>query len=314
MNNYYVISSIANIDNHYAIKLVESNEEIKINSKKLSFDIDETKLIYVGVESSYVNNYSKIDFYLDRCKTKLNKQIYKIDLLGALGRIAYGNETLFLDESISKNTFDKAIELERIRLIKFENSTEISGAAKDKILKKYESIENAWLSYWKNSKVRLLAFYAKHPEPQEKDYHRSGLSSLLYGKFDKQKFEADGSSHYKKLDWLCTKIALESEDLKIDFSAQCPSDCGGKVNFLINFAFEESSMVYIDNSFPYGVYKKLSDVSGACSECGLFSLTFDDDEYTCIFRNYIPEIIHYVIKKIIKDSIAYSIEKQILGQ
>ena len=39
--------------------------------------------------------------------------------------------------------------------------------------------------------------------------------------------------------------------------------------------------------------------------------TFDEDEYTCIFRNYIPEIIHYTIQRIVKNSIAYSIEKSL---
>jgi hypothetical protein len=313
MNKYYVISSVTNMDNHYAIKMIESSEELRVNSKKFSFDIDESKLLYVGIENEELYHYNKIDFFLSKYKTKINKYVYKLELLSALGRVAYGNETLFLDESISKDIFNKSILLEKERLVKFDNSTELSGVPKDKILKKYESIEDSWLSYWKNSKVRLKAFYEKHPLPQKKNYYRSGLSSLIFGKFNEEAYDSDRGSQYKKFDWLCTKIAVEAEELKIDFSAKCPNDCGEKVFFGIDFEHEKDRMDYIDDDFPHGIYKRLYDVSGACSECGVFSITFDEDEYTCIFRNYFPEIIHYTIKGIIKNSIAYSIEKSLYG-
>ena len=311
MNNYYVISSVKNIDDHYAIKFIESNEDLKFNSKKFGFTIDESKTLYIGIDNERLHNYSKIDFFLSKFKTKINKHIYKIDLLSALGRVAYGNETIFLDESISKDFFDKSISLEKERLIKFDKSTELIGSAKMKILKKYEFIEDSWLLYWKNSKVRLKAFYEKHPLPQKKNYYRSGLSSWIFGKFDEQTYDKDSSTHYKKLSLLCTKISTEAEELKIDFSTKCPNECGEKVFFGINFEFEKADMDYIDDDFPYGIYKRLYDISGACSECGSFSITFDEDEYTCIFRNYIPEIIHYTIQRIVKNSIAYSIEKSL---
>ena len=57
---------------------------------------------------------------------------------------------------------------------------------------------------------------------------------------------------------------------------------------------------------------KLNLIKCACSECGSFQISFED-EYTSAFRNYEPETISFIGRKIIQDHIAYSIEKKLYG-
>jgi len=313
MDKYFVISSVENLENHYAIKQIETNDNLNLNSKEILFDIDGVRLLYFGKEEELSHRFEKVDFFLKKFKSKLNKNIYKVDLMTALGRLAYGNKVIFLDKSITENELFKAVNIEKIRQEKFTSHTEITGNSRLKILKKYEAIEKKWLSYWKDSRTRLTAFYEKHPLPQEKNYLRSGLSSLLFGNFDKSTYDEDRSSQYKKFEWLCTKIAVEAEELPIDFSYECPQECGEKIDYLINFEHEKERMVYLDEDFPHGIYKRLYDIRGTCPECGFFLIPFPEDEYTCIFRNYVPEIIHYTIKGLIKNSIAYAIELKLYG-
>jgi hypothetical protein len=308
MKKYYLISSFMGAEGHYAAKLIKSIDELKIDSKKFNFTIDQTKILYIGVEADDSIHYDKIELFLSRYKTKTNKHLYKIDLMTILGRVAHGNDTIFLDDTISKEALEEAISLEKKRLARLQNRIELSGSAKSKILEKYQSVEKSWLSYWQKSKVRLEAFYQEHPPPRVENYCRGFFSSLVFGKFDKNSYDTACSEQARKIDWLCSKIAGEAAHLRTYFSATCPAGCGEKIDFQINFEEEKLPMTCIGDKFSHGIYKRLYDVSGICSECGSFTFAFDD-EYTCICRNYFPEYIEYIIKKVMRDSIAYSIEE-----
>ena len=120
---------------------------------------------------------------------------------------------------------------EKIRRENLSRTTELVGVEKNKINKKYEDLEQAWLYYWKNSKIRLEAFYNKHPKPMKKQYARRGISSFIFGDFDNKSYDKDSYNHYQKLNWLCTKIAEDSKALKIDFSSKCPGGCGKNTFF-----------------------------------------------------------------------------------
>jgi hypothetical protein len=310
---YFVIAKIESMGDSFAIKKIESDKELKISDKKFYFNnIEGSETIYIGsYQRSHETYEGKLEFHLKRYQTKINRSIYKIDLLEALGRIAYECDTLFFNKPVSENLILSAASNEEVRRKKLTQPIELTGIEKSKVNRKFQDIEESWLSYWKNSKTRLEAFYKKHPKPIKSQYSRSGLSSLIFGAFDKNTYDHDSYNHYQKLDWLCTKIAEESKELKIDFSIRCPGGCGKNTFFSINFGSESiNDLYYLDENFPHGIYKKLMDVSGTCSECGTFSIAYDD-EYTCLFRSDIPEIVYYVVKKIIKDGISYSIEKML---
>lgn len=325
MSTYYAIASIQNMENHYAVKKIETSNDLTKKSKEVRFSIDESNLIYLGVEVENLQvfhnvRYEKLSFFLCQYKTKINKDVYKIDLIDLLGRIAYGNETIYLDESIDEKILTKSLEIEKNRLTKFHSFVELDGEKRRKVIKKFEKLEGEWLDYWVRAKDRLKAFYRKHPKPIKKNYFRSGLSALIFGKFRDDDYRREGVSHYHKLEWLCNKIAEDAESLGIDFVIKCPNGCDEKVTFFVDFEYQDdkSTLYYLDDGvFPHAIYKRLHLIHGACSECGEFRVTYsdtdDDKNFTCLFTNTFPEYLYYRIKPIIQQNIAASIEKDLYG-
>ena len=114
-------------------------------------------------------------------------------------------------------------------------------------------------------------------------------------------------------------MAEEATELKIDFFSNCPNGCNEKVNFHIIFETKDSSnkKYFFDKNFPHGIYTRLHKLSGTCSECGNFDVTYlgedSAENFTCIFENYFGEYIHHIIKPIIKRSLADSIENILYG-
>lgn len=314
MDKYFVVSSIDHLEGHYAVKVIESDRELNIKNKKFSFGIDGESLLYIGREVEFFHRYEKVSFFLSRYKTKINKNIYKVDLTVALGRVAYGCEILFISNTLKLDFLQNAVNLESLRINAFENPKELLGSARNAIEKKYDKLEDVWLSYWISVKERLIAFYRKHPKPLKKNYYRSGLWALIFGKFKQEEYESDRHSHFRKLDWVTTKIAENAKELDLSFTSKCPNCSGEKVDFHVDFPSDvKDGYYYLDDNFPYGIYKKLNMISGACSECGSFKLTFTDEDYTCMFVNYFDEYIYYTIKKIVDYTFAKSIEKDLFG-
>ncbi len=319
MEKYFVISTVENLDNHFAIKQVKTNEDLNVKSKEISFDLDGTKLIFLGREGEESHHYDRISFFLSKYKSKINKDIFKIDLSTALGIMAYGSHVTYLDKSISEIELFKAVNSEKVRISELNKVKELEGDKREKIIKSYRKVEKSWLDYWLSNKERLLAFYKKHPKPLKKNYLRSGISAFIFGALNEEQYKTDSHSHYKMLEWLCDKLAQEAEELKLEFVTICPNSCGEKVEFFIHYESEDSSKTfyYFDDNFPHGIYKKLHCVSGTCSVCGKLEINFGEEEvqenFTCIFTNYFEEYIHYTIKPIINNSIAKSIEKDLYG-
>jgi hypothetical protein len=312
---YFVVARISSLKNSYAVKKIEVNEEIYFPHKIFDFDIEGAKLIYVGKYTKTHEMYeNKINFHLIKYRTKINKNVYKLDLTTLIGRVRYGCEDIFIDGSLTKGVLTKSSNIENIRRDKLSNPKEIINNSKvQKIIEKYNNLEDEWLNLWKNIKLRLDAFYLKHPKPLKSQYYRSGLSSLIFGKFRNDDYNYDSQEHFNRLKWLCNKLADEFNQLNLYFETDCPGDCGDSTSFNLDFDYESyDSMEKLEDFFPFQVYKKLNLIKCACSECGSFQISFED-EYTSAFRNYEPEIISFIGRKIIQDHIAYSIENKLYG-
>lgn len=310
-SHYFVISEIKDLPHCFAIKEIEVDEELSINDERLKFDIEGSNTIYIGKDTHETNIQHRIRWSLADYRTKINPNLYKIELSIALGRIAYGCENLLIKPPITKAFLSAALKLENIRQQKLQNPVELEGKQKALIHKSYLNVEDSWLSYWKKSKERLIAFYKKYPEPIKENYAQSGINSLIWGKFNEDKFNKDRIDQHQRLDWLCKEIANESKDLSLGFTAECPGNCKRQIGFSIAFdRCNGDQFIANDSNFPYKIYKKLQNVTGSCPECGGFEITYshDSNAYTCLCINYWPEFIA-VIERIIKQ-IAYSIKAE----
>lgn len=186
----------------------------------------------------------------------------------------------------------------------FDKPTEIKDAdAKEKVIDAFNGVEGKWLSYWRQLYERLLAFNQKHPKPLKKNYVRSGLSALAFGKFNEADYVTEYKDYRNKANWLINRLAEESQLLAMDFSAPCPNNCGRTISFDVNVPTNpDTEYYYIDDNFPFGIYKLIESIEGSCPECGSFSITYskdteDDENMTCIFNNRIPEYVFYTLKR-----------------
>ena len=75
---YFVIAELLDFSGHYAIKSIDSNDRLHVSDLKFKFNLDNSKLLYIGCESGLNNYYSKLDFSLKNFQTKLNKDVYKV--------------------------------------------------------------------------------------------------------------------------------------------------------------------------------------------------------------------------------------------
>jgi len=311
---YFAVAKISLLKNSFAIKKIEVQEELRFPHERFNFDIEDAKLIYVGnFTKSHEMYENKLNFHLIKYRTKINKDIYKLNLTALIGKVRYGCDDIFIDSSLTKSLLTKSSTEENLRRDKLKNPIEINSLEAQKFIHNYNNLEDEWLSFWKNIKLRLDAFYVKHPKPLKSQYYRSGLKSLIFGNFRNDDYNYDSREHYERLKWLCNKLADEFNQLNLYFNTDCPGGCGESTSFHLDFEYETyESMEILDNLFPFQVYKKLNSIECSCSECGSFKITFED-EYTSVFRNYQPETTGFIAKKIIQDHIAYSIEKKLYG-
>jgi hypothetical protein len=318
-NIYYVLASIEGMVDSYAIKQVDSNDDLKIGSKLFEFDIDGTTILYVGLDRREINSVARISFSLGEYRTKINKDVYKIKLEDALSRLVYVCDTLVINLPITANMLDTALVAGKKRHDSFHKPTEINDAnAKEKVIDAFNEVESKWLAYWKKSYERLLAFNQQNPKPLKKNYFRSGLSAIAFGKFNEAEYVAEYKNYRNKANWLINKLAEESQHLKMDFSASCPNSCGRTISFDINVPTNpDTEYYYFDDDFPFGIYKLISNIGGSCPECGSFSITYadnakDDKNLTCVFDNRIPEYVFYTLKRKI-EYINQHIEDRLYG-
>ena len=310
---YFVIAELLDFSGHYAIKSIDSNDKLHVSDLKFKFNLDNSKLLYIGCESGLNNYYSKLDFSLKNFQTKLNKDVYKVSFNKAFGRISYGCENMYVHESITSESIHQSQSEERSRRMRLGEAKVLVGKEKRNVELGYEYVENKWLDFWKQSKQALHAFHSNNSKPAERNYMRSGMSGILFGRFNEEQFKIDSYHHFKKLQKLCSKLADKATSLKLSFIKKCPEGCGCEIEYFINFEGEKEGIyVYIDDEFPFGIYKKLHDLSGGCPECGSFTVSYvdDPDEYTCLFHNYHNEIIQ-VIDRILLREINHAVEKEI---
>lgn len=318
-NTYYVLASIEGMIDSYAIKEVKTDAELEIDSNLFGFDIDSTTILYVGLKIKDFNSVDKIGFSLGEYKTKINKYVYKIKLEEALSRLAYGCNTIVANTPVTTKLLAEACVIGEKRHESFNKPTEIIDAkAKAIIINAFKVIESNWLSYWKQNYERLLSFNHQHPLPLKKNYFRSGVSALAFGKFNEVDYIRDFKDYRNKSNWLINKLSEESQSLKMDFNASCPTGCGKTISFDVNFQNEhDTKYYYVDDGFPFGIYKLIKRLEGSCPECGSFSITYsedtnDDENLTCVFNNRIPEYIFYTLKKRI-EIINQLIEDELYG-
>jgi hypothetical protein len=318
-NIYYVLASIDGMVDSYAIKEVKTSDDLEVGSKLFEFDIDGAAVLYIGLDRRDINSVARIDFSLDEYRTKINKDVYKIKLEDALSRLVYGCDTLIVNPPLTKKMLETALVLGKKRHNSFDKPTEISDAkARERVTGAFKVLEGKWLSYWKQNYERLLAFNHKHPKPLKKNYFRTGLSALAFGNFNEADYVVDFKEYRNKSNWLINKLAEESQELMMDFKAPCPSGCGRTISFDVNFQTNhDTEYYYIDDDFPFGVYKLIESIEGSCPECGSFSINYsqnplDDENMTCVFNNRIPEYVFYTLKRKIED-INLHIENKLYG-
>lgn len=318
-NIYYVLASIEGMADSYAIKQVNTNDDLKIDSKLFEFDIDGTTILYIGLDRRDINLVSRVDFMFYEYRTKINKDVYKIKLIDALERLAYGCDVKFTNLPSTQKMLDSAIELGRKKYLSFVNPTEIKDAeAKTKVLSAFKALDGEWLSYWMKIYERLLAFNYKNPKPQKKNYLRDGLSAVVFGKFNETDYLSDYKNYRNKSNWLINKLAEESQSLNVQFDAPCPNECERLVSFFVRFETNNNTQYYyIEDDFPFGIYKLIEDITGRCSECGGFSITYtknpeDNENMTCIFNNWQPELVFDTLKRKI-EIINQHIEDKLYG-
>ena len=311
-NIYFSIAKITSLKDCYAVKKIEVDYTISLSSSSdaFRFDIEDAILIYVGhyINAGYMPE--KLEFDLIRYKTKINNDIYKIDLQKLIGRVRYRCKDIFIGKSLTKIFLSKSVDLETERRDKLDNPKELTELTKKIYVEKYSLLENEWLVVWKDVSFRLNAFFKKHPKPQKSNYFRSGIASLMFGKFKKELFYHDVSEHHRRLTWLCEKLSYEFNDLNLYFDAICPGVCGELISFNLDFDFSPSSLELIEERYPFPIYRKLNLIGGSCPECGSFQILFDD-EYTSVARNYQAEIIYTIGKGIIQDYIAYLMSNEL---
>ncbi len=322
MSIYFVIASLEGMQDFFAVKKVQSRSSIQFENNQLilqhhpekdsfSFNLDGASIIYIGLyERSHEGEFGKIEFHLQRYRTSINDSIYKIELIDLLGRIAYGCETILTYGLVDDDVISKSIAIEEGRQQQIKNPAPIHREDFPSVYDEYLKVESTWLDYWKSSKLRLQGFHAKHPKPMKEKYFRSGLSSVLFGKFNENQYNSDLYRHLKKLDWVYEKIEEDAKLLRIDFDSNCPAGCEGLVIFKIIFDDVGPSELFLTDEFPHGVYKPLKSIYCTCPECGSFEMKAED-QYTCLFRNTSPDIVHSVMGVIIERSIGKSIEDQL---
>jgi hypothetical protein len=318
-NIYYVIASIDGMVDSYAIKEINTNDDLAVGNKNFQFDIDGTSILYIGLDRRDINSVARISFSLVEYRTKINKDVYKIKLEDALSRLVYGCDTLVVNPPITAKMLDTALEAGKKRHDSFDKPSEINDAnAKEKVIDAFNGVESKLLAYWKKSYERLLAFNQQNPKPLKKNYFRGGLSAIAFGKFNEAEYVAEYKNYRNKANWLINKIAEESQLLKMDFSASCPNSCGRTISFDINVPTNpDTEYYYVDDDFPFGIYKLINHIEGSCPECGSFSITYaenaeDNKNLTCVFNNRIPEYVFYTLKRKI-EYINQHIEDKLYG-
>jgi len=313
-NIYFAIAKLNGMEELFCVKKVEVdwNTTLSTSANEFNFDLDGAETIYVGrFKKSHEVGREKINFHLLSYKSKLNELLYKINLEKLICRVAFDCDHLLIKDPLTNNLIGELLDKEQIRQDEFDNPKELVGDARKKIFSEYEALEKDWLNFWKKSYNRIESFYKKNPKPQENNYVRKGLSSLVLGKFDAEEYKNDLSSHNSKLNWLCKQISEEFKELKIGFDVECPGECNRKIFFSVDFDHEGPDKFYsLSDDFDFGIYKKLFKLVGYCSDCISYKLTFSTDDYTCIFHNYHPEIIT-LISRILKNSFAYEIEQKL---
>ena len=74
---YFVIAELKELKDFYAVKKIETQSAIGIENTIFNFPIDEAKNIYIGMWeiTSHEEQKTKLDFYLKRYKSKINKDL-----------------------------------------------------------------------------------------------------------------------------------------------------------------------------------------------------------------------------------------------
>lgn len=314
---YYVIGKINSMPDYCAVKSAQSSDMILGNSPLFNFDLEDTSTLYVGRELIkglrvgddhaylYVIN-NKIEFFLSQYRTKINKEIYKIQALEAIKTLAFGCKHIIISPPLTLENLDKALFTETKKQNSIKQPSEIVDSNSIKRIKHdYNNLNNLWLNYWHDTFTELLNFYQSNKEPLKSNYYRNGLSSLINGKFDEKAYKKDFSDFYETLKNLIHRLAFNSKRLPTQFYSDCPLECGRNLLFFVSFSSDsKTEYYYLKDDFPFGIYKQLSSVCGSCPACGSFIITQKNDpnnidNLTCIFKNEFDEHILYVIMRII---------------
>lgn len=315
-NSYYVLASIDGMIDNYAIKEVKSNVDLEIDNKLFEFDIDKANILYIGKDKKVINSVARIEFSLNEYRTKINNDVYKIKLKDALSRLVYGCDTIFANAPITAKLLADAFVLGEERHHSFDSPAEITDiTAKAKVISAFKLLESNWLSYWKNNYYRLLAFNNKYPPPLKKNYFRNGISAFVFGKFNESDYTSASINYHNKSRWLIDKLSEESKSLSMDFNSSCPNGCGRTIFYGVHVHSDyDKNYYYIDDDFPFGVYKFIKNIEGSCPECGSFSINYDsdpnnDENFTCVFDNRHPEIVNFSLRKRIESINKYIVDK-----
>lgn len=307
----YVIASINEIKNHYAVKWLPENSELansdiqKLLEKyhKIQFSIDDTKIIYIGrreFEYPFVRSPEKVEFFLSSYKSKLNNDIYKIDLERLIGIVGYDSICLFFDLSVFP-ILEKSIKEESLRLKRWETSTEFTNDDNlDDIYNQFEKLEANWFDFYKEAEKIANDLEDKYPNPNKKDYIRSGVGSLVLGKFNKDKYETAYNNRVNSFRDLCYRLTKTALKGKRKFNADCPFKCGLKVEVGISIS---EGRYKLEEFHPQYIYSKIDHLYGECSRCGRFHINFfpdsDNPRYTCIISgNYDADQIYWFFEDI----------------
>lgn len=306
----YVIASINDIKNHYAVKWLPYNSDIAntgidkvIDQFHKNLNIDDTNIIYIGIrefEYPWVRSPEEVEFFLSSYKSKLNDDIYKINLERLLGIIGYDSSCLIFDFSDTL-ILKKSIKEESLRLKRWETSTELTKDDNlDAIYNQFEKLEANWFDFYKEAEKIANDLDDKYPNPVKEDFIRSGLGSLMLGKFNKDKYETAYNDRVNNFRDLCYRLAKTALKGTRQFNADCPFKCGTKVQVRIN---APKGPYRLRELHPQYIYFEIDHLYGECSRCGRFHINFfpdsDNPSYTCIIpENYDSDQIYWHFERI----------------
>ena len=311
---YFVIAELKELKDFYAVKKIETQSAIGIENTIFNFPIDEAKNIYIGMWeiTSHEEQKTKLDFYLKRYKSKINKDFYKIKLAKLLEVITYGCKTLLCTSPINSEMISNAQKKGREKRKRLEKFIELNGSDQKIIFEQFHFLENQWLKYWENTIKELLNHHKKNIYPYKKNYLGDGTYSLIFGRFNERKHYEDLYCYEEQIVNLCAKLAEITFNLRNFFDANCPGGCGEKILFDLDLQGDETKFLYKKYVSAFPIFSVIKGITGSCPECGTYGFIFPNEERTCVFPNY-HESVYYNIGLRVR-VISQKIQQEIYGE